>query len=421
MAKCYTAGTDPNGANLRRKHPFSTGCVSLVSVRQTLAFCPGFPRFPGFFRFGHSALPDCLTLSQILLKLAPFGTDPRDDGWNRIAEWSADLQSASSPTLTKTNTWGKDLSGSMQGAGGVGGLLMVSEISNSQISNYFPTYDGNGNVSEYLNSTGTIAAHYEYDPFGKTTVATGPKAQDFAHRFSTKPLNATTGLYYYGYRYYDPNTGRWPSRDPIEEEGGINLYAFVGNDGVNRWDRLGLVGSITVPGSSQGWRLGSSNPGPGIGDQINPGGIRGDGMRNYTEWFDERFSSSLQAAKNAIKASVNTRVKALCPDMNGDPDVTSIDYGVTVEVQERYGEGGGWIQQKVQIGDLSVYIRNVSVTWDKEACSYKWSGETYVKENTGAGADDIGLLKIAHKTRLFKERTVEMEKWILTDSGSCKK
>ncbi len=50
-----------------------------------------------------------------------------------------------------------------------------------------------------------------------------------------------TGLYYYGYRYYDPATGRWPSKDPIEERGGENLYAFVGNNGVNRWDRLGLI------------------------------------------------------------------------------------------------------------------------------------------------------------------------------------
>ena len=43
----------------------------------------------------------------------------------------------------------------------------------------------------------------------------------------------------YLYRYYDPLTGRWPSRDPIEEEGGVNLYGFVWNDGVNKWDFLG--------------------------------------------------------------------------------------------------------------------------------------------------------------------------------------
>src|SRR5690606_33760065 len=71
--------------------------------------------------------------------------------------------------------------------------------------------------------------------------ATGSKAQDFAHRFSTKPLDATTGLYYYGYRFYDPVTGRWPSRDPIGERGGVNLYGFVGNDSMNKIDILGMA------------------------------------------------------------------------------------------------------------------------------------------------------------------------------------
>jgi RHS repeat-associated protein len=47
------------------------------------------------------------------------------------------------------------------------------------------------------------------------------------------------GVTYYSYRWYDPVTGRWPSRDPIEERGGVNLYGFVGNDGVYRWDVLG--------------------------------------------------------------------------------------------------------------------------------------------------------------------------------------
>ena len=132
-----------------------------------------------------------------------------------------------------------DLSGTMQGAGGVGGLLLITDHS-ALATSYFPTFDGNGNVSEYLNSTGAIVAHYEYDPFGKTTVATGAKAQDFTHRFSTKPLDAETGLYYYGYRFYDPATGRWPSRDPIEEQGGVNLYGMVENDSVNWVDHLGL-------------------------------------------------------------------------------------------------------------------------------------------------------------------------------------
>ena len=70
-----------------------------------------------------------------------------------------------------------DLSGSIQGAGGVGGLLAVNEHSGGTITSYYPTYDGNGNVSEYLDSNGDKVAHYEYDAFGNeiTAASTGTK------------------------------------------------------------------------------------------------------------------------------------------------------------------------------------------------------------------------------------------------------
>jgi RHS repeat-associated protein len=152
------------------------------------------------------------------------------DGFNCIAEYTG-------TTLSKIRTWGLDLSGTLQGAGGVGGLLAEKQGG----SYFYPTYDGNGNVSEYLAADGTTSAHFEYDPFGNTTVDTDSATTPlFAYRFSTKPLDFETGLYYYGYRYYDPLTGRWKSRDPIEEQGGVNLYVFVANDGVNRFDVFGL-------------------------------------------------------------------------------------------------------------------------------------------------------------------------------------
>jgi RHS repeat-associated protein len=155
------------------------------------------------------------------------------DGWNPVAEYSG-------TTLAKTYTWGLDLSGSLQGAGGVGGLLAVIDEVASGTPSYFPTFDGNGNVSEYLDDTGAVKAHYEYDPFGRTTVASEPKAADFAHRFSTKPIDSATGLLYYGYRFYDPMTGRWPSRDPIGESGGDNVYGLVKNNPLSFCDILGL-------------------------------------------------------------------------------------------------------------------------------------------------------------------------------------
>ncbi|MBK1884708.1 RHS repeat-associated core domain-containing protein, partial [Luteolibacter pohnpeiensis] len=87
-------------------------------------------------------------------------------------------------------------------------------------------------------ATGQVVARQEYDPFGDKIIHEGI---DLPIGFSTKYQDEETGLLYYGYRYYDPQTGRWPSRDPIEEDGGINLYAFVGNDGLNFWDYLGLL------------------------------------------------------------------------------------------------------------------------------------------------------------------------------------
>lgn len=165
------------------------------------------------------------------------------DGWNVIEEYEANASASSnSCNLARVLTWGTDLSGSLQGAGGVGGLLMVEEINGSNTTAYHFHYDGNGNVTEVTDLNGANVARYRYDAYGNTLIATGSYAASNRYRFSTKPLEAEVSgapLYYYGYRYYDPVTGRWPSRDPIEEEGGINLYGFVGNNGVNQWDVLG--------------------------------------------------------------------------------------------------------------------------------------------------------------------------------------
>ncbi len=158
------------------------------------------------------------------------------DAWNPVAEYT---RPASTFLLQTSYTWGKDLSGSMQGAGGVGGLLAVQKFTGTT-GTYLPTYDGNGNVSEYLSTTGAIVAHFEYGPFGEQTVASGSQAADFKHRFSTKPLDAESGYYYYGYRSYDPLSGRWVSRDPIGEFGGVNLYGMLGNEALNEADILGM-------------------------------------------------------------------------------------------------------------------------------------------------------------------------------------
>ena len=154
------------------------------------------------------------------------------DGWNVVGVYDT---TTAAPTSLKGYLWGEDLSGSLQGAGGVGGLLAEKRSGQT----YLPVYDGNGNIVSYLNaSTKASVAEYVYDAFGRTVSSSGTEADNFTYRFSTKPLDGS-GLYYYGYRYYDPQHGRWISRDPIEEEGGVNLYGFIQNNGVNYYDLLG--------------------------------------------------------------------------------------------------------------------------------------------------------------------------------------
>jgi len=103
-------------------------------------------------------------------------------------------------------------------------------------------------------SDGSLAAAYEYDAFGQTLRESGTYAASNPFRYSTKYTDIETGLVYYGLRYYSPSLGRFVNRDPIEEAGGINLYAFVGNNGVNGWDYLGMnhPGQSNAAGSNLG-------------------------------------------------------------------------------------------------------------------------------------------------------------------------
>jgi len=135
-----------------------------------------------------------------------------------------------------------DLSGSLQGAGGVGGLLAITSVTpgGARPAIFFPCYDANGNVTGYLDTNGVSVAAVMYDAFGRKVSGTADAGLRLPYGFSTKYLDEETGLYYYGYRFYSPEMGRWMSRDPIEERGGNNIYRFVLNNAPNHTDFLGL-------------------------------------------------------------------------------------------------------------------------------------------------------------------------------------
>jgi len=152
------------------------------------------------------------------------------DAWNLVAELDANR------AVVRSYLWGTDLSSTFEGAGGVGGLLAVNVATNGV---HFPAYDGNGNIAGLVSAaSGAITVRYEYGPFAEPIRVSWPIAKAMPLRFSNKYLDEETGLYYYGYRYYDP--GRWLNRDPLGERGGYNLYAFIGNNPINAIDPLGL-------------------------------------------------------------------------------------------------------------------------------------------------------------------------------------
>ncbi len=170
------------------------------------------------------------------------------DGMRVIQERTG--SSAHIPTVSYTR--GTDLSGSLEGAGGIGGLLARSHgySSGNWSTHNFYHADGNGNVTYLVDSSQGLAASYRYDPYGRTISSSGSLASANGYRFSSKEhfdrgiQSGWMPLYYYGYRWYAPIMQRWVNRDPILERGGINLYGFVANEPISKIDPTGRMGGI---------------------------------------------------------------------------------------------------------------------------------------------------------------------------------
>ncbi len=106
--------------------------------------------------------------------------------------------------------------------------------------NLYYTRDHLGSIRDLVDaSNGTVRARYGYTPYGIRTKLGGDLDADFG--YTGHYTNARTGLVLAPYRAYSPELGRWISRDPIEEAGGINLYGYVGNGPLGRIDPLGLA------------------------------------------------------------------------------------------------------------------------------------------------------------------------------------
>ena len=190
------------------------------------------------------------------------------DDWNLVMSGKNSSGSISSGTRL-SYVWGPDIGsnpsghGSWQKAGGVGGLVAV--LSPTDTNRMFPLMDRLGNVTGYRKAVSgtaaTLSAVFEYDAFGREVRSSGPVSDAMRFRFSTKyhhggPYTETdAGLVYYGYRFYDPDRGRWVNRDPIGERGGMNLQGFCYNNPISLFDSDGrsvssIPSGIVRPGNN---------------------------------------------------------------------------------------------------------------------------------------------------------------------------
>ena len=131
----------------------------------------------------------------------------------------------SSGNVIATNTFGTD------------GLVSRTDSSGSK----YYTFDPNGNVTQIVDNSGNVVATLQYDAYGKQVASTG--ANDTPYGFGGQAgyyTDSETGLSLATYRYYDPNEGRWLTRDPIGYLGGMDLYAYCDGNPVGAIDPSGL-------------------------------------------------------------------------------------------------------------------------------------------------------------------------------------
>jgi RHS repeat-associated protein len=180
-------------------------------------------------------------------------------------------------------------------------------------TSYFYTSDHLGSVRELVDISGTIHARYDYDPYGRVTLIQGVNLADF--QYAGYYEHQTSGLNLTQYRAYDPNTGKWINRDPIAENGGVNLYAYCGNDPIAENDPVGLnpktvntapLPSSAPPSPSQPAPTPSpapvSNSGPGY-TQTGPLGLDDDD-RNQSNPNDLDHRNELPAGSPGYSSTV---------------------------------------------------------------------------------------------------------------------
>lgn len=156
-------------------------------------------------------------------------------GYLQIAELDAAATESAMPVLRKTYLWDP-----LEPAATRILAMSLFDETGTWAENLYYTHDLLKNTTALFGIRAGRRALYEYGPYGNILRMEGNAAEDNPIRFSSEYADDELGLVYYNYRYYNPQNGRWISRDPIGEEESNNLYRFSDNSSIIYCDILGL-------------------------------------------------------------------------------------------------------------------------------------------------------------------------------------
>jgi RHS repeat-associated protein len=135
--------------------------------------------------------------------------------------------------------------------GGIGSIIYQKKSSGY----YYYHYNHKGDVVALTDGNGKLAAFYEYDAWGNVMTEAEKSGVDNPYRYSTKEWDEKSRLYYFGFRYYSPEIGRWTQREPLGVLNSLNLYTFVSSSPPNVVDADGLWDSYVHRDLTTGWAI----------------------------------------------------------------------------------------------------------------------------------------------------------------------
>lgn len=142
-------------------------------------------------------------------------------------------------------------------------LSMTSVAFEIQGEAYVPLHDIAGNVVRLVDpQSREVVESYEYTAFGEERIYSRSGKRETSSRvgnpwrFAEKRVDAETGFVLFGFRFYDPSTGRWTSEDPAGFVDGPNLYAYLHNNPLSYCDRFGLASEALTESEVEGYQFG---------------------------------------------------------------------------------------------------------------------------------------------------------------------